>query len=225
VLTEGPSEPGAAREGELLTFDHRGRLRWRTNFEVPGIPEATRDVVSEVALGADGRVYAVGSVERSLWKPGRAAPDEDIVLQQLTRGGHVLWTRVLGDGQMRDRDSATDVAALSKRVVATGVVNDTLGWIGAFGMNGRTLWTRTWGRPDTWTAATAVAIASWGPIYVGSYRVAEGPGGSAAALRRYRPTGERVWARSVAGAEEITAIETAGDLYITVGDRLERRPR
>jgi hypothetical protein len=225
VLTEGPSEPGTPREGELLAFDHAGRLRWRTDFEAPGIPDATRDAVSGVDLGADGRVYAVGSVERSLWKPDRPSPDADIVVQQLSRGGRVLWTRILGDGRARDRDAATDVAVRSGRVVATGIVNDTLAWVGAFGTDGGSLWSRRWGRPESWSAATAVAIAPWGPVYLGSFGVPEAPGGSAAGLRRYRPTGERVWTRSVGGSDEITAIETAEALYITVGDRLERWPR
>lgn len=211
-------------DGDLQALDPSGRPTWRTDFEVPGIT-GTWDAVGTVGLGKDGHVYAAGHVDRSFFdSPDNRAPDEDVVVQQLSRAGTVRWTSVVVDGRKRDQESANAIAVREGLVIVTASINDeTRAWVGAFVVDGRRRWMHRWGR-DYWTGAVAVAAAPWGPVYVATNHA---PGGgvtpsTTAALRRYAPNGTFVWQHGVANGELVTGI-TAGDaLYLTVGEGLER---
>lgn len=214
-------------DGGLQAFDRAGRPRWQVDFEAPGIT-GTWDAIAGVAVGARGRIYTAGHVDRAPYgSPADPWPDQDIVVQQLTPTGHVRWTRVLGDGEDRDLDRATGVSTRDRQVVVVGVVDERLSrprqgfWVGAFGANGDRRWMRTGGSARSPMRAVAVVHARWGAIYVGGVL---GSDPSTSWLRQYGRNGQMVWERIVGRGErrEVTSVATSGGVYVTVGYRLER---
>lgn len=215
-------------DGSLLALDPQGRERWRTDFEVPGIV-GTWDRIGAVAIGPDGRIYAAGSVDRGVWSGDGPLPDEDLVVQRLTVDGGERWTRVMGGTRARDTARATGIAVRAGTVAVTGTVGwtrfrESHAWVGTFGTDGRTRWTDRWGTGEVSRGAVAVAIAEWGPIYVGAVRTRWN---TASTLRRYARDGTSVGERIV-GVERdgyLTGVATSDSLYLTIARRLERWPR
>jgi hypothetical protein len=212
--------------GVIVALDRDGRTSWRTDFEVPGIA-ATWDGIAGVAIGLDDRVYAVGHVDRTYFDSADdPAPDEDLVVQQLSRSGDVRWTRVIGDGAQRDRESATAVAARSGRVIVTAALNDwTRAWVGAFATDGARLWAHGLGQVYR-TAPVAVAIAPWGPAYVAVDRTVFSGGdvSTTSTLRRYAPDGTLAWTRDL-GDDAVRGVAAVEAVYLTIGRAVERWPR
>lgn len=228
VQSTGSCCDDVRHDGGLQALDPSGRPTWRTDFEAPGI-DGTWDAIGGVALGADGRVYAAGHADRSFFdSPDQPAPDEDLVVQQLSRTGEVHWTRVLGDGPGKDTERATGVTVRKGLVVVTATVDDeTRGWVGAFATEGERRWTHRWGQ-EYQTSAVAATIAPWGPVYVTVNHTVYRPGGdmvTTATLRRYAPDGTFIWKRILAEGEGVRGIAADDDLYLTSGSYLERWPR
>lgn len=228
VQSVGSCCDDVAHDGGIQALDPAGWAIWRTDFEAPGIA-GTWDAIGGVALGADGRVYAAGHVDRGPFtSPDDPAPDEDLVVQQLSRVGDVRWTRVIGDASAKDRESATGVAVRNGLVVVTASIDDeTRGWAGALTTQGEWQWRHRWGQRYR-TSAVAVAIAPWGPVYVAADHTAFRPGGSmssTATLRRWAPDGTFVWKRLLAEGEVVRGIAAGDALYLAVGRSLERWPR
>lgn len=215
-------------DGSLLALDPQGRKRWRTDFEVPWI-DGTWDRIGAVEIGRGGRIYAVGSVDRGIWSGDGPPPDEDLVVQQLTGNGRERWTRVVGGGAGRDSAGASDIAVRLGTVAVTGSVgrgrsSESHAWLGVFDNDGRTRWTARWGTGEVSRAAVAVAIAEWGPIYVGAVRTLWT---TTSTLRRYARDGTLVEER-VVGVDRggsLTDVATSDALYLSIAQRLERWPR
>jgi hypothetical protein len=209
--TGGPTAGGAY----IYSFDHAGGLVWRTEFAVPGIT-GTSIGVSGVAIGQHGLMYAVGFVDRAPLDARNQ--DWDVVVQQLTRGGRVRWTRVLGDPGVRDIDHALAVATRPGLVVVSGSQDDwARGALWAFTPAGERLWTRRWGK-DKSIYAPVVTIAPWGSVYVAADRQVRGPG--TGSLRRYRPDGTFVSKR--AADDWVSGVAASDAIYIVAGRALER---
>jgi hypothetical protein len=224
-------------EGCCAIFDHDGyvqavtpdgRLRWRTDFEVPGIAD-NWDSARGVALGTDGSVYVAGEVDRGAWSGEGPLPAEDIVVQRLSPAGRAEWTRIRSDDGWRDRDEAWDIDVKGGIVVVAGSDGDrrwnhSRAWLGAFGTDGRGLWSRRWGQGELQRDATAVVLAPWGPIYVGADRYHRTTEPS---LQRWAVDGTLVRERRLEPNEYggITDIATGREVFLTVGRRLERWSR
>jgi hypothetical protein len=214
--TGGPTAGGSF----IYAFDHAGKLVWRTEFAAPGI-SGTMNGVRGVTIGPNGRVYAVGFVDRA---PLNAQnQDRDVVVQQLDRAGHVRWTRVLADPGMRDNDEALSVDVRPGLVAVSGERNGgTRGAVWAFTSTGERRWTRSWGQKYH-TTAPAVTIAPWGPVYVASDRTVYGPGATSkvtGSLRRYGADGTFVSRR--AADTYVSGVDAADALYLVAGRALER---
>ena len=212
--TGGPTAGG----NYVYSFDHAGRLVWRTEFAVPGI-NGTANGVSGVAIGQRGLMYAVGFVDRAPLDARNQ--DFDVVVQQLTRAGRVRWTRVLGDPGVRDIDEASAVATRPGLVVVSGSRDNwARGALWAFSPAGERLWTRSWGK-DKSIYAPAVTIAPWGSVYIAADRRVFGPGSTTTgSLRRYRPDGTFVSNR--AANDWVSGVAASDTIYIVAGRALER---
>jgi hypothetical protein len=216
------------QDGYLEALSPTGRVRWRTDFEAPGI-RATWDSVRGVAIGAGGRIFAVGEIDRGVWSGTGPLPDQDIAVQMLSPGGHVAWTRILSDPGVRDQESATDVDVRGSLVVVSGAVDgrrfvSEQGWLGAFDVSGRRLWARRWGEGASFREAAAVDVSSWGPIYVVANRITDR--GAIAQLRRYSRDGHLVKATTLDVRDgRGTDVTTDPGVYVTIGRRIERWPR
>lgn len=219
-------ECGWPHDGRLAAFDGQGNRLWTDPFEAPGI-DGTSDAVADVAIGSDGRVYAVGSIDRTpvscddvfagIWS------DEDIVVQQLTRDGIVGWRSVLDDADVKDREGATAVTVGEGGIVVSGRIDATRrligrAWLASFSDGGDVDWSRIWGpgRPAS-SIATAVSAAPWGPLFVsGSVR-------RASFLRSYTVDGALLPGRlpaRVSAAGVSTGLHRT--LYVIGGSRLWR---
>ena len=212
-----------AHDGAIQALDPSGRPTWRTDFEVPGIT-GTWDAIGGVAIGPHGSVYAVGHVDRRFFdSPEDPWPDQDVVVQKLSRGGDLQWTRVLGHGTDWHRDEASDVAVRARRVVATGAdPRGGVGWVGAFSPGGERRWTRTWKQERK--RPVALAIAPWRAVYVGAERTMYRPMVTTAALRRYSINGALVSRRDL-GKGRLRGIAASHGLYLAIGPRLLRVAR
>jgi hypothetical protein len=215
-----------AHDGEVWALHPDGRLRWRTDLEAPGLAD-TWDAVAGVALGGRGGVYVTGHVDRRRYtSPDQAPPDEDVLIQALRRTGDVAWTRVLGDGAVRDTDRALDIAVRSRRVLVVGERDGAWwdasrpgnGWIGAFTTAGEHVWARRWGGGDTDTSAVAVAVASWGKIYIASIRCRFDR--CTSGLRTIASRGAPEIVRHTSGS--MTDVAATRGLFVTIDERLER---
>jgi hypothetical protein len=212
-------------DGYLIALDPTGHVRWRTDFEVPGIT-GTWDRIAAVAMRSGGGIFTAGSVDRSVWSGEGPLPDEDLVVQHLSPTGHELWTRVIDDGTVRDADLANAIAVGGGKVLvgAQEITRSTsTAWVLAYSTDGRRLWNDRW-RPGAFSAAVTVTIARWGPIYVGAVRSASR---SVSTLRRYTRTGTLVGARTVGTDRDgaLSGVATSSALYLAIADRLERWPR
>jgi hypothetical protein len=216
-------------DGYVQAMTPDGSLRWRTDLEAPGVPSGNWDSARGVALGGDGHVFVVGEVDRGTWSGEGPLPDEDIVIQRLSRTGRVEWTRVLPDPGVRDRDVALDVDVRGGVVVVGGQVQrrrweEPRAWLGAFATDGRSLWSRRWGQGELSRGVTAVATAPWGPVYAGAYRY---HATTEPSLQRWTIAGELLRERKLAPSAlgGITDIATGRDVFLTVAKRVERWSR
>lgn len=214
----------------VQAFGADGALLWRTDFEVRGVHVGTWDSVAGLAMGANGRSFVAGEVDRGIWEGDPAPlPDEDIAIQALGPTGRVLWTKVISDGRSgRDWDQATDIDVRGDLVVVTGMAivmrrQEPRAWVGAFDTDGHHHWTRRWGGGERFRSATAVAIARWGGVYVGT-ALSPLTGPAASSLRRYDRGGGFVWTRVLGTVRGgfVNGIATSGSVYLTLGRQLQR---
>lgn len=213
-------------DGYVQAMTPDGRLRWRRDFEAPGIADHW-DGARGVTLGGDGRVYVAGEVDLGDWSGDGPLPDEDIVVQRLSRSGGVDWTRVVSDPGVRDHDLAWDVDVRRGAIVVAGGVDRrrwsaARAWLSAFDTQGQRLWSRRWGQGELQRVATAVSIAPWGPIYVGAERDGRDP-----TLQRWTIDGELLRERQVgpSGSGSLIDIAADGAVYLTSGRHVERWSR
>ncbi|MGE5227044.1 MAG: hypothetical protein ACM3OO_09235 [Planctomycetaceae bacterium] len=231
VQSVGPCCDSVLHDGWVLALDPAGRVRWRTDFEAPGVT-GTWDAVRDVAVGGDGRVYAVGHVDRAYTGSPDRPVDEDVVVLQLRTDGALGWARLLGDPGVRDRDEATAVGVRAGVVAVAGEVDgrrarsSQRGWLAMFTTGGARRWARRWGPVGTRHAITIpdLAFAPWGAVYVATERTVYRAGESrtSAGLRRYAHGGRLVSRRTAPDGMGITAVTARFRLYLVVGGGLER---
>ncbi|MDH5225078.1 MAG: hypothetical protein OEW66_03120 [Actinomycetota bacterium] len=220
VEDHGCCDIAAEREGYVQAFRADGTRSWRSPFEARGIDAATRDTPWAVATGHGDRVYAAGSIDRKVYRQGSPPPDVDRMIQALGPDGRVVWTRVSGLTGHSYNDSATDVAVRGGLVVASGNSwprsgNRMRAWLMALDTGGRRRWAEGWGGGRHQRFANAVAIAPWGPIYVGTE----------SSLRRYSPAGTLVWKRPLPDGGWVSDVAAAGSVYLVSGRELQRWQR
>ena len=210
--------------GFIAAFATDGERRWRDAFE-PGAREAYGDAVTGIAIDLHGRIVVVGSQNRSATACDSGAPtsDRDVVIQQRTSLGGILWTRIVSDPGVRDFDAALSVDTVGSLIVAAGrrdawIERPGRAWLACLTADGRFRWTRRWGtETPKGSSANGVAVAPWRSVYVVS-KV-----GGTMSLRRYSLTGalgsERRRGRP---SPSDVAAGLGGTLYVTGGALLWR---
>lgn len=229
-----------AHDGWLLAFDPAGRRRWTNPFEVPGL--ASSDVVTDVATGARGAVFAVGGVDQKRATQAKPDVDQEVMVARVDgANGSLDWVRVHREADDRDDDVATtvgvrgDVLAVGARVDGGPVTSRWAerghAWLGRISLGGDLLWSRVWGeRHATASEPAAVAIGPGGAIrVVGTTRGADD--GVDAFLRTHAPTGaRRSWVRIDVGrflhGTGVAAAHNGGSVWVSAwrGTRTDDRP-
>jgi hypothetical protein len=222
-------------DGFLRKYDSAGNELWTRQFGGAG-----DDVPFMVATDATG-VYVVGRTYSDLlashaapsgiaprrpWLSARATPlqasnDEQAFLRKFDTNGSLIWTREFGTTR---GDDAIGVASDGTTVYVTGTTDDLLHrrqvggtdvYVRAFDINGIELWTRQFGS-RTYDFTNAVAADATG-VYVTGFVGGKIPGqirrGSGDAfVRKFSPTGIRMWTQQFGTSEfdEGWAIATDG---------------
>lgn len=173
-------------EGTSMALD----VRWRRRVDGPFHGE---DGGSQVAVGPEGTIHVVGSVEVA---PGRYAA----WVAAYDPGGNRLW-RTVSRGPEGQSVAATAIALGPGGLVhVAGVLErnrrrlDTDIWIRTYLPGGEAFWTRTFNCPasrtsPSWDAAYDAAVDGDGNLYVA------GMAGGAVWLGKYDPAGRRLWHR------------------------------
>ena len=202
----------------VMLLDHvYGQVAWVRQFGTQG-----DDVVSEIAIGADSSLYAVGATDFVLAPEGAdhrsillACPEcveesvnlggFDAYLMKLDRDGQPLWVRQFGTN---DQDYANGlVVDAHGDVLVVGVSSpDPHGvaaggfhpFVAKFDPDGSLLWSTTFETPGTDLFADGIVTDADGHAYVvGSTAVALGAehfGGVDVYLRKlHGDTGEELW--------------------------------
>lgn len=198
--------------GWLSAWSTDGEPRWSEPFVEPSGPHC--DLVSDVAVGDGDRLYVVGSLDRTPTcgeMEGGAFEDADVVIQQRSGSGELVWSRILTDpGADNDWGRAIDV--IGDEVYVAGEQDDRP-WLARMSARGDIVWARRWGAPGSvvWTAG--VSAATWGAVYVLADR---GP----LVLQRYTPEGDLEWDRRERVEPVAEGVATAPDgvLYVVAGD-------
>ena len=179
-------------DGSVRAFGADGVLRWTNAFEVSGY--ATYDRATDVAVGSQGSVYAVGQIDQKRVTSDRPEVDQEIVVQRLERAtGNVDWIVVMRDTDVRDADLGTGIAARGDVVAVVGRIDGGSvtgpraerghAWTGRMSPNGALLWQRAWGEANRKAAEPDdVAIGPGGTIRVAG--TARGGGGGVDAFLR-----------------------------------------
>jgi hypothetical protein len=230
VQSIGPCCDSVLHDGRIVALDASGGRRWATDFEAPGVA-GTWDGLRDVTIGGDGRVYAVGHVDRTYIGTPDHPVDEDLLVMQLGVDGSVGWTRLVRDPGVRDRDEATVVGVRAGLVAVAGEVEGhprraQQGWIAMFTTGGDRRWAHRLGPVDTRYGITAadLSFAPWGAVYLATDRTVyrDGEPRTTARLRRYTLGGALRSSRTVRGASGISAVWARSGLYVVVEGGLER---
>ncbi len=123
--------------GYLRSYTTGGKPVWRIPFDAPAIDPKFYDGATGVAGGTSGMFFVTGWAATALQMGETDFVDQDVVIQAVTSGGHVAWTRVLGDHGTRDVDRGTAIAVRGDRLAVTGDVDQrgfvrSHAWLGAF---------------------------------------------------------------------------------------------
>lgn len=209
-------------DGSVAAFGSDGSLRWTDPFEMPGYG-GTGDAVRGVAIGARGRVYAVGSVDRdrSSCEADSPSPGQDVVVARLSADGAMRSFRTYPRFNEGRGGSAWEVAAEGSRVLVVGGAERFGGqaWLANLALNGSIRWSRRWGPEPGRSRALGIAISPWGTLY------ALGAQGDTLFLRSYSGSGERLAIRRL-GSVEPSGVTTGRRqaLYVTGDRNLWRSP-
>lgn len=234
----GPSGPvvgGAAwseypllGDGRVAAFADDGTTLWTAPFEVPQVQRRTSDAVFDIDVGRRGTVYAAGVVERRPitvddWWEG-VWSDADTVIQRFDADGRLLWSKLLADPGVKDRESAFAIDVAGRSVTVAGLVDGSResrgrAWLARMSLGGRVLWSTAAGaRPSV---ANDIALTPWGDVQlVGEIGVKP-----RLFVRAYSPDGELLSRRHLNGA--VASGVAASDepaLYVVGGRSLWRLP-
>lgn len=198
---------------------------WRPSSNQNAFASAT-----DVAIGPGGRIYVAG------WAHPRHC-GEGIVwfLRAYSPNGRFLWMRSAHDWRhCSGASSGTGVGVGGGLIAVSGLQQGCCddpyheGWVRAFGMNGRRLWTNRfepgWNY-QTWDLARDVAVGKLGSVYaVGSVdvRADDGRGPAPdreAMIQKISATGSTLWTRVLQQAgdrntDEAQAVDVRGDALV-----------
>jgi hypothetical protein len=229
VGVRGWSEYPLLGDGRLAAFADDGTMVWTALFEAPPVPRRTGDAVLDVDIDRRGHVYAVGVVDRRPvsiddWWNG-VWSDADVVVQRFDPGGRLLWSKLLADPGVKDRDTAFAVDVVGRTVTVAGLRDGSRdmggrAWLARMAPGGRVLWSKDVGpRPS---AAYDVALTPWGDVQVVG-RIDSAP--RRLFLRAYSLGGDPVSRRGLEGASAVgVAASHEPALYLVGGRRLWRLP-
>jgi hypothetical protein len=178
-----------------------------------GGPE--RDGAQGVAVAGDGSVYVTGGT-RSFGEGG-----DDAFLLKYGANGALLWQRTYGtapDDLSSGEESGIDVAvAPDNGVLVLGNYRDGNIFLAKFSAAGALSWDLTWGANQE--AASALAVATDGTIYVTGLTSGFGVGQGDAFLLSFASTGALNWQRTWGGdffdVPHDVAVATDGGIYIS----------
>jgi hypothetical protein len=169
--------------GSVAAWGPDGGRLWVESFEEPTGEHC--DAVSDVAVGSEGEIYAVGFLDMTPTCgsiEGGAYEDADVVIQERAASGDLRWSTVLDDPGVTDNDWGRAVAVAGEDVFMAGET-DGRAWLALVSPEGEVVWERSWGQ--TGTTVGALDVAPWEAVYVAG----------SADLRRFTPDGDLTWER------------------------------
>ena len=218
----------AIHEGWIRAYRPDGRETWSNRFEAPGV-RGTWDGIEAVELDALGRSFAAGHVDMAPQPDRTVKVDEEMLVQSLSRDGELRWSRMSHDRGVKDTDTATGVSAIEGRLLVSGSVDGSKGWLGRFTLSGERLWSLRWGPQMQETTTAGVSSAAWDAAYVVGTRWRPGPTAGVRDdvvtlfLRRFTVEGGLEEEREVPGwASDVAASSDA--VYVTGSRHLYRLP-
>ena len=211
-----PSAAAAGSTGVVVggsdsvgAFGPDGDRLWVEPFEEPSGEHC--DAVDDVAIGAEGEIYAAGFLDTTPTCgsiEGGDYQDADVVVQQRAASGDLVWSTVLDDPGVTDNDWARAVAVAGDEVFVAGEV-DGSAWLALVSPGGAVVWERSWG--DDGATVGALDAAPWDAVYVAS----------SSGLRRFTPEGDLTWERRVRldDEEAVSGLASAPGrvLYVAAG--------
>ena len=203
--------------GLLARFASDGTRRWHDVFESRARDDVG-DEVLDVAVGAGGRIFAVGSHDTAATSCGTDAGTR-VSIQARGPAGRIVWTRVLPG--IAAREEATTVDAVGEHLFVGGQRGrePRRAWLSRLNDRGRIVWSRTRPATGTRSGVSALSASPWRALYV------VGRVGNDTFLRRFTSRGEPVSTRVLDGPRP-TAVTTGGGrtLFVTADDTLWRLP-
>lgn len=182
-------------DGFVRKYSSDGKHLWTRQFGTP-----QDDYVYGVAVDATG-VYLAGSTAGSL--QGTNKGNHDGFVRKYDHNGKLLWTRQFGTSLY---DEALGVAAHAGAVYAAGTTLGSLqgvnkgnvdGFVRKYNADGKYLWTRQFGTPES-DGAHGVAADSSG-VYAAGTTTGSLQGTSNGVqdgfVRKYSPDGKHLWTR------------------------------
>ncbi len=204
------------QNGLIGAFAKDGTRRWFDFFE-PNARMRYDDTVLGVAIGAHGRIYAVGSQDLSATSV--CSTDRRVSVQARSATGGILWTRVLPAAG--GSEEALTVDAVGRHAFFGGYRGSAPrgAWLARVSEKGDVVWSRAFHVAGASSRVVALSASPWGSIYV------VGTGSGNTFLRRYTPQGvlvsQRLLDRPV--PTDVTTGSTDA-LYVTGGNVLWRMP-
>ncbi len=215
ALVAGAAGLVAGGGGSVRAWGPDGSPTWARSFEEPEGEHC--DVVEDVAIGDRGEIYVVGFLDTTptcAQEEGGAFEDADIVIQQRSSSGDVVWSEVLSDPGV-DNDRASAVAVSDGSVFVAGQ-RDGRAWIARLTPDGELAWTRRWGPRGMVVRTVDLSASPWGPLYLLAER---GP----LIVHRYAQDGDLEWDRRLRLGMKASGVATAaeGALYVAASDFAE----
>jgi hypothetical protein len=198
-------------DGWVQRFGRYGGPRWQAPFEPPaGTPQAWYDRATSLSMGALGNIYVGGWAATAKIRDDRSPTPGTAVIEKLTSGGRVLWSRRIAAAKMPGHTEVAISVRGDRLMVAAGIRGQGVewywskdrrpsdAWLGRFTVDGRLVWSRSWDKGAPHAAEPAhVAIDAGGDTWVVGTRRDPWDRGLDAFVRRYGPTGNLLFKRSI----------------------------
>ncbi|MDH5312820.1 MAG: hypothetical protein OEW66_03125 [Actinomycetota bacterium] len=229
VATTRSIEGSIDYHGRMVAFTAGGRRLWANGFEVPGLPWASADSVSDLETDVAGRSFAAGNAwSRAVLDP---PADSEAVLQALTRDGDRRWSKVFGEpGKwLDDRDRGTAVDVRGGRVMFGAMIDlqDPKGVrsrLMSFTTAGERQWVQGFKAVAAHSARTVVALGRSGRAYASSSVRDDVYGGMRAVLRAFSEEGRVLWERALGGSRRVVDLDAGQGLFVLQRNRVLRFP-
>jgi len=199
----------------IRKYNPTGSTKWTRSVDGSG---AGYDFARGAVVDSAGNLYVVGQIFTSSVEKG------DIWVRKYNSSGAKLWTRTVnGPGDSYDSAYAAAVDSADNVYVVGHVWSSTGGndiWVRKYSSSGAKRWTRTVNGPgNNFDRAQGVAVDSADNIYVVGYVLVSGEGNNIW-IRKYKPTGKKLWTRivdgSVSGWDEAHAVvvDSSNNIFV-----------